>query len=81
MAILRSVDARYFAVPDEVLEQYQVPEERVRQLRDTGDLEPAVAVAVATVEEPAREDDSSGATFAHWRNRWRNWHNYWRNYH
>jgi hypothetical protein len=79
MAVVRSVGNRYYDVPVDVLEQFELADGRVRELRGKRAAGELCAVGAAT--ELDGEIDANHWRNRHWRNNWHNyWHNYWRNY-
>lgn len=74
MAILRSVDGKFYEIPDEELGEFEVPAEKVNEL-----------MAAMGGGEPEGPEGEGGVDPYHhrWRRRryyWRNcWRNYWRN--
>jgi hypothetical protein len=71
MAILRSLDGKFYEVPDKDLENYEMPEERVKEI-----------VGPSAGQGGSGDVDPYGwkIYFGGWRNCWRNWRNCgWRN--
>ena len=76
MAVLRSVDGRFYDVPDEELDQFEVPAERVNELMEAmGGGEPEGG---PMGEGPPAGGEGVDPYHHRWRRR-RYWRNYWRN--
>ncbi|MCG8559520.1 MAG: hypothetical protein MI824_06960 [Hyphomicrobiales bacterium] len=76
MAILRSVDGKFYEIPDEELGQFEVPAEKVNELM--------AAMGGGEPEGPPPGEGDVEPYHHRWHRRrryyWRNcWRNYWRN--
>jgi hypothetical protein len=69
MAILRSLDGKFYEIPDEVVSKYLIPEDKVREKVSAGGGD-----ADSLADDALRAVQGGSAAGSAWHNAWHNLH-------